>query len=128
FTSASAPVSDLAAQATRSNLVTQYNNIMQQIDTTALDASINGVNLLYGDTLKLTFDETGRSNLNVTGVTFNAAGLNLSVLAAGPHFIDNASTNNVLTSLGNASTSLRQRASALGSNLSVVQIRQDFSK
>jgi len=34
----------------------------------------------------------------------------------------------VLTSLGNASASLRTRASALGSNLSVVQIRQDFSK
>jgi len=128
FTSASAPVADLAAQATRSNLVTQYNNIMQQIDTTALDASFNGVNLLYGDTLKLTFDETGRSSLNVTGVTFNAAGLNLSSLTSGTDFIDNASTNGVLTSLGNASASLRTRASALGSNLSVVQIRQDFSK
>ena len=34
----------------------------------------------------------------------------------------------MLASLGNASSSLRAEASALGSNLSIVQIRQDFSK
>jgi len=33
-----------------------------------------------------------------------------------------------LTALTNASTTLRSEASALGSNLSIVQIRQDFSK
>jgi flagellin-like hook-associated protein FlgL len=34
----------------------------------------------------------------------------------------------VLTSLSSASDSLRAEASTLGSNLSVVQIRQDFNK
>ena len=34
----------------------------------------------------------------------------------------------VLTALNNASSSLRSQASAFGSNLSIVQIRQDFSK
>ena len=37
----------------------QYNNIITQITTTAQDASFNGINLLNGDTLKLTFNETG---------------------------------------------------------------------
>ena len=37
-------------------------------------------------------------------------------------------TNKVVTSLSSASTSLRSQASSLGSNLSIVQIRQDFSK
>ncbi len=46
----------------RANLVSQYNGIMAQITTTAQDASFNGVNLLAGDTLKLTFNETGKSN------------------------------------------------------------------
>ena len=36
--------------------------------------------------------------------------------------------NTVLASLTQASTTLRTEASALGSNLSVVQIRQDFNK
>jgi len=128
FSTASAPIADTAAQATRANLVTQYNNVLQQIDTTAQDSSFNGVNLLNGDQLKLVFNETGKSTLNITGVTFNSAGLGLSSLSQGTDFIDNSSTNSVLANLTAASTSLRSEASALGSNLSIVQIRQDFSK
>jgi flagellin len=128
FSTAAAPVIDSSAQAVRSNLVSQYNNILAQITTTAQDASFNGVNLLAGDQLKLTFNETGKSTLNITGVTFNAAGLGLANLTSGTDFIDNAATNKVVASLSAASTSLRSQASALGSNLSIVQIRQDFSK
>ena len=128
FSTASAPLVDPSAQVVRSNLVSQYNNILAQITTTAQDASFNGVNLLAGDQLKLTFNETGKSTLNITGVTFNAAGLGLANLTSGTDFIDNAATNKVVTSLNNASTNLRSQASALGSNLSIVQIRQDFSK
>ena len=128
FSTASAPVADANAQATRANLVTQYNNVLAQINTTAQDSSFNGVNLLNGDQLKLVFNETGKSTLNITGVTFNSAGLGLSNLTQGTDFIDNASTNNVLSSLTAASTTLRSEASSLGSNLSIVQIRQDFSK
>ncbi|MBR0777062.1 DUF1522 domain-containing protein [Bradyrhizobium diazoefficiens] len=122
------PIKDAAAQATRQALVSQYNGIMQQINTTAADASFNGVNLLNGDTLKLVFNETGKSTLTITGVTFNSGGLGLSNLTQGTDFIDNASTNRVLTTLNNASSTLRSEASTLGSNLSVVQIRQDFNK
>jgi flagellin len=128
FSTASAPVADSAAQATRSGLVTQYNNILQQINTTSQDSSFNGVNLLNGDQLKLVFNETGKSTLNIAGVTFNSAGLGLSNLNSGVDFIDNASTNKVLASLTAASSTLRSEASSLGSNLSIVQIRQDFSK
>jgi flagellin len=123
-----AAVADPASQAIRSSLVKQYNDIITQISTTSQDASFNGINLLNGDNLKLTFNETGKSTLNISGVTFNAAGLGLASLASGTDFLDNSSANAVLTKLGNASTSLRTEASALGSNLSVVQIRQDFNK
>ena len=61
----SAPVLDPTATAFRNNLVDQYNNILNQITTTAQDASFNGINLLGGDTLKLTFNETGKSTLNI---------------------------------------------------------------
>jgi len=128
WSNATAPVADAVAQATRTNLVSQYNNIMTQIDTTSLDASFNGVNLLNGDQLKLVFDETGKSNLSITGVTFNSKGLGLAGLVQGTDFIDNAATNKVLTKLNTASSTLRSEASTLGSNLSVVQVRQDFNK
>jgi len=99
FSTASAPVADPVAQASRSSLVQQYNNILAQINTTAQDASFNGVNLLNGDTLKLTFNETGKSTLNITGVTFNAVGLGLANLTSGTDFIDNNATNKVLNTL-----------------------------
>ena len=123
-----APVADPTSQSTRANLVAQYNNVLTQINTTAQDASFNGVNLLNGDTLKLVFNETGKSTLSIQGVTFNDAGLGLSTLTSGLDFLDSNSANQVLSSLNNASTTLRGEASALGSNLSIVEIRQDFSK
>jgi flagellin len=122
------PLADAASQAIRANLVSQYNNVIAQITTTSQDSSFNGINLLNGDNLKLTFNETGKSTLNIQGVTFNATGLGLAALTSGTDFLDNASANKALTLLGAASTSLRTEASALGSNLSIVQIRQDFSK
>jgi len=125
---AGAPIVDPNSQATRANLVSQYNNVLAQINTTAQDASFNGVNLLNGDTLKLVFNETGRSTLSIQGVTFNDAGLGLSTLTQGKDFLDSNSANKVLTSLDAASTTLRAESSALGSNLSIVQIRQDFNK
>ncbi|MEH2592958.1 DUF1522 domain-containing protein [Bradyrhizobium sp. AZCC 1721] len=128
FTTASAPVVDNAAQTVRSGLVNQFNGILAQITTTAADASFNGVNLLGGDQLKLTFNETGKSTLSITGVNFDAAGLGLANLTSGVDFIDNSATNKVIANLSSASTLLRSQASALGSNLSIVQIRQDFSK
>ena len=126
--SAAAPVADPNSQATRASLVAQYNQVLQNINTTAQDSSFNGINLLNGDTLNLTFDETGASKLAITGVTFNDAGLGLSTLATGTDFLDSNSANAVLAQLTQASTTLRTAASSLGSNLSIVQIRQDFNK
>ena len=125
---AAAPVNDSTAQSQRASLVAQYNNVLAQINTTAADASFNGVNLLNGDTLKLTFNETGKSSLSITGVTFNTSGLGLSTLTSGTDFLDNNSANKVIGVLNSASSTLRSEASTLGSNLSVVQVRQDFNK
>jgi flagellin-like hook-associated protein FlgL len=121
-------VADPNSQTTRANLVAQYNQTIDQIKTTSQDSSYNGINLLNGDALKLVFNETGKSTLNIMGVNFDPAGLGLSPLIQGTDFIDNSSTQKVLTALNNASSALRSQASAFGSNLSIVQIRQDFSK
>jgi flagellin len=123
-----APVADPNSQATRSSLVAQYNQVLANINTTAQDSSFNGINLLNGDTLNLTFDETGASKLAIQGSVLNDAGLSLSDLNVGTDFLDSNSANTVLTQLTQASTLLRTSASSLGSNLSIVEIRQDFNK
>ncbi len=122
------PVVDPNSQATRASLVSQYNQVLAQINTTSQDSSFNGINLLNGDTLNLTFDETGASKLVIQGSTLNDAGLGLSNLNVGTDFLDSNSANAVLATLTQASTTLRTAASSLGSNLSIVEVRQDFNK
>ena len=112
FGAGTAPVADPASQAIRAGLVSQYNNIITQITTTAQDSSFNGINLLNGDTLKLTFDETGKSTLSITGVTFDAPGLGLAPLVSGTNFLDNNSANATLAKLDTASNELRSEASS----------------
>ena len=111
------PVPDAASQTARANLVAQYNNIIQQITTTSQDASFNGINLLNGDDLKLTFNETGKSTLNIKGVIFDAAGLGLASLTAGTDLLDNSLVNATIVKITSASNMLRSEASSLGSNL-----------
>jgi hypothetical protein len=113
--------------STRQNLQTQYNDLLTQIDQLASDSSYNGVNLLHGDNLKVTFNETNTSSLTISGVIFNSTGLGLSAIS-GTGFQDNTNVNNTINTLNTALTSLRTQSAQFGSTLSTVQTRQDFTK
>jgi flagellin-like hook-associated protein FlgL len=65
--------------------------------------------------------------LLISGVDFTATGLGLTAQAAS-EFQSNAGVNAAIAELDAATASLRSQASAFGSNLSIVQARQDFSK
>ena len=123
----------------RKNLATQYNNLLNQISQLAQDASYNGVNLIAGtgNDLKIKFNDTGSSNLNVSSVDATASGLGLTAITGSNstassnglgNFLLNSDVNNTLSALTSASSTINSAASSLGSNLSVVQNRQDFSK
>ena len=121
---------------TRANLATQYNDLLKQIDQLAGDASYNGVNLLNSaatsNKLHLSFNEKDTSNLDVQGVNAKSSGLSLTaidVTAGGTgNFINDADIKSTITKLTSATTALRSYSSTFGSNLTVVQNRQDFSK
>jgi flagellin len=113
--------------STRSNLQTQYNELLTQIDALARDASYNGINLLNGDDLKVVFNEDGSSFQTITGVTYTSAGLGLSNLS-GDEFQTNAAIDAVIEDLDGALSTLRSQAAKFGSNLTTVQTRQDFTK
>jgi hypothetical protein len=115
------------ASSVRSNLQADFNNLVGQIDRLAKDASFNGVNLLDGDDLKVIFNEDGSSKLEITGVIFNASGLGVSSVTNNGFQFDK-DINDTLTKLDGAISTLRSQASKFGSNLSVVQTRQDFTK
>lgn len=121
------PTTTSVANPKREELREQYNELLSQIDQLAKDSGFNGVNLLDGDNLEVIFNEDGSSKLGVTGVTFDSAGLGLTSLSAGA-FNNNTDINSTLTDLKGSIDDLRVQASKFGSNLSVVQTRQDFTK
>ena len=112
--------------ATRTSLATQYDSLRAQIDKLAQDAGFNGVDLLCGGSLKVTFNEQSTSSLTIAGVTFDSAGLGLT--AAGSNFQSDCSVNIALTQARTALNTLASQASTFASNLSIVQVRQDFMK
>ena len=128
----------------RSSLATQFDQIRTQINQLAADSSYNGVNLLNGGSLSVVFNERGTSTLTISGVTFTAGSrtvgadndfntsddtvTGLGINASAGTFQTDKDINDALNSLTNALSTLRAQASSFGSNLSVVQTRQDFTK
>jgi flagellin len=115
------------ANATRTSLQADFNELLNQITQLAQDASFNGVNLLNSDDLTVTFNEDGSSSLVIAGVDFTALGLGLTPLS-GDGLQVPANVTAALAQLDGATALLRAQASAFGSNLSIVQARQDFTK
>ncbi|KQP25009.1 flagellar hook protein [Methylobacterium sp. Leaf102] len=111
----------------RNKLVTDYNNLLTQIDQLSNDSGFNGVNLLKGDQLKVSFNEAQSSSITVQGKATSSDTLGLKAVTS-ENFKDNASINEVFSSIRSAGDSLKSQASTYASNLSVVQNRQDFSK
>ena len=118
----------------------QYNSLLTQIDQLAKDASFNGTNLLSSSAatnkLHITFNEKGTSNLDVQGVDATSGGLNLTSITGDLGATDGwqgqvparCRHQHHAQQPDDASSPLRSQASTFGSNLSVVQNRQDFTK
>jgi flagellin-like hook-associated protein FlgL len=114
------------ANAGRTSLANQFDDIRSQISQLAADSGYNGVNLLNGDSLQVVFNETGTSTQSISGVKFDAAGLGIA--ASANNFQTDSDVNAALSDLTSALGTLRSQSVAFGSSLSVVQTRQDFTK
>jgi len=122
--------SAVGGNTVRADLITQFNELRQQLDRAAEDASFNGINLLRGDALSITFNETGSSSITIqskNALAINST--NLGIDSQATSVADNdTGLDTILTDLSTALGSLRSQSSAFGSKLSVVQNRQDFTK
>jgi flagellin len=118
----------------RANLAKQFNELRDQLDKLSDDASINGINLLRGDRLRITFNESGTSSIDIQSTDksgnargINAANLDIESLIAADLDTDE-DIDGFLGKLASALSDLRSQASSFGSKLSSVQNRQDFTK
>ncbi len=125
--------------AQRSALINQFNALTKQLDQIAGDAGYNGTNLLNGDAMKVVFNEktgTAQSSLTVQGQSTTSKSLGIGQMVdsattqtGGNYGVQNNTDLQAASdSLTNALTTMKSMSSTLGSNLSVVQTRQDFTK
>jgi flagellin-like hook-associated protein FlgL len=111
----------------RATLATQFDALRTQIDQLAGDSGINGVNLLANNSLTITLNETGSSNVVISGFDDTTSG----ALALSASTNSWASTTDIQasgTELAATLVTLRSQSQALSSNLQTVQVRQDFTK
>jgi flagellin len=114
---------------TRTNLASQFNEILTQIGQLAGDSGINGVNLLGGNDLAVTLNDTGTSTVTVGSVDYtNASGSDLNIAAATNNWASSTDVLAAASSLTAALSTLQSESQNLSANLQTVQVRQDFTK
>lgn len=123
--------STIGGNTVRADLADQYNTLRDQLDKLSDDASFNGINLLRGDNLTITFNETGTSQISIQakdGKAVNSSNLGLQTSLSASDLDSDTGIDGYLGEVKTALGTVRSQSSAFGSNLSVVQNRQDFTK
>lgn len=103
----------------------QFNNILEQIDSLAGDAGYKGVNLLQENNLKVIFNESRSSLIEIQGVDASSKGLGISL--AQDEWQKDSNIEYSIGNIENAIIKLRTIASEFGNNYSVVQSRENFT-
>ncbi|KQU51949.1 hypothetical protein ASG72_10705 [Bosea sp. Leaf344] len=128
---------DPEVSSVRNALVSQFNDLRNQIDQLAKDASFNGINLLTGDKLSVVFNEKTGNNqnkLDIQGQSIDSdtLGIKKATTDKTETFNINFQSDSALAKAADSLTAtlatVRSTASTFGANLGVVQTRQDFSK
>jgi flagellin len=116
----------IAGDSELSNLQDQYNEMRAQLTAVAEDSGYKGKNLLSNTAALRSLNVQFEGNtLNVAGFSATAAGLNLT--AAAWTVGGTAAIGADLDALDTALSTMRQNASRLAGNLSIITVRQDFS-
>ena len=105
----------------------QLNEVLEQIDALAKDASYKGINLLQENDLKVVFNEDRSSSIEIKGVDASSKGLGLESIEKGGWNLDTA-IDDAITQVEGAISELRSMASDFGNNYSIVQTREDFTE
>lgn len=105
------------------SLEADYTELITQIDDLPNDAGYRGTNLLNQGSLFVIFNEDSSSNLTVTGVDFTTTGLGISAA----DFTDSVTSAAAVAELDAALITVRAQARTFGTNLNIIQTRQDFT-
>jgi flagellin-like hook-associated protein FlgL len=123
--------SALSASSTDAGIFeTQFNQVMDQIDTVAVDSGYKGVNLLQGAVMTVQFaPSTDASKLAVTGFgdTSSEFEVTSGITASGWAASGATAIQTAIDGLETATDKLRVESKKLSSNLSIITAREDFT-
>jgi flagellin-like hook-associated protein FlgL len=131
--------SAMSATVSEANtFISQYAEVMTQINEMAADSGYKGVNLLQEGSLTVEFAPTaGQSSLTLNGFgdatdDFNIAGLDTEIAGGGAAWVssgavDTAAVQASIDNLETAMGTLRTESKTLSSNLSIIAAREDFT-
>ncbi|MEZ0222983.1 MAG: flagellin [Alphaproteobacteria bacterium] len=113
-----------------------FDEIIAQVDGLAGDSSYRGTNLINAATttaLTVNFSESSTSSasqLVIAGVDFKSAsgGGDLTVSDSGGDFADVTAAQGAIDDIKADLATIRAQAATFGSNLSIIQTRQDFTQ
>jgi len=114
------------APVDEATLEASFDELRTQLDSVAGDSGYRGTNLLDSGTLEVTFNEDASSTLSVTGVDFSSGGFTVPINAA--DFSTAANIQASLDAISDALTEVRAQARSFGTNLNIIQTRQDFTQ
>lgn len=118
-----------AVNTTREALAVQFDSLRAQINAIVSDADYNGVNLLNGSTLDVTFNESGSSSLSISGLSLSASSLGIAEVSSGTggDFQLDSEITDALTQLEGAVSTLSLESVRFGSYAATVATRQEFT-
>jgi flagellin len=108
-------------------LSSQFDDIRTQIDQLSADSGFNGINLLGGNDLTIILNEDASSTIVVGSYTDTTAA-DLAITGAANNWSSTTDIDTAASELSAALVTLRSQSQALSSNLTTVQVRQDFTK
>ncbi len=123
----SAGTTTSSTNSLRQSLAQQFDSIRTQINELASDAGYNGQNLLAGSTVSITLIGGAAATVSGTQVTASSLGI-ASASSAGGNFQFDGDIEDFIADLDVASAQLQQMSSTYSAELSVVSVREDFTK
>ena len=102
-----------------------YNNLLDEIDNLVVDAHYRGINLLLGEDLQTIFNAEQTSTLTTEGQDFSTRGLKLVKRSQFNNLTD---VRDILDALRDARAVIRAFAFTLTNDLSIIEIRNTFTR
>ncbi len=103
---------------------TEYDTVLSQIDNLIEDAHYRGINLLKDDDLTTYFNEDRSNTLETEGTDFSQLGLGLERF----NFTIESDVDAILDDIREARNRVRRFGSTLATDLSIIKIRNNFTR